>query len=353
MRGSRRPVWVGMLCGALAVAAPARAQQPPGPPPAADPYRPQLTPPVIPPAADPLPPGTVPPGADGPYAINAAVLYPPGQEIGWYANAGVGLVKPHLKAGLTTPNPLTAGNPAPPFVSASPLDWTGAPEVAVGYRFDKGAGEVLIDYRLVAAAGSTGLPLTDPAGPGTLRSRVNLNTVDIDYVAPEFLTPDGTDTSRWFRREFRAGFGVRVASAFFDSVAAGTHTPELRADSIFAGAGPHAFWEYRQHLGDRPLWFYSRVSAAGVLGRTRQRFAETDLVPGGTAVGGYDTGFLSNGLGTVGGEAGFSWANPFGMRDLRLTLAYSWERWWYFGQTNDSTAQLTIQGVVFRAEFRY
>ena len=364
MWGSQPWRWlrVWAACGALLAAVPGRAQ-PPVPPtelPTALPPAVPATPPAAPLPAAPVPPpvapanpGTVPPGADGPFAINSAVLYPPGQEIGWYATAGVGLLKPHLAARLTTPGPLTAANPNPPFLGAAPLDWTGAPEVGVGYRLDKGAGEFFANYRLVAAAGSGPLLGTDPGGPGIVHSRLNLNTVDLDYVLPEFLIPDAWATSRWFRREFRAGFGLRAASGFFDSVAVGPATPELRGSSLFAGVGPHGFWEYRQHLGDRPLWLYTRVSAAGVLGKIRQRFAETDLTPGGPVGGGSNTGWLSNGVGTVGAEAGLSWANPVGLRDTRLTVAYSWERWWDFGRTDDSNAELTIQGIVFRAEFRY
>jgi hypothetical protein len=295
----------------------------------------------------------VPPGADGPYQIDTAVLDPPGQSIGWYATLGAELLKPHITNRLTTPGPLAPALSGPIRLPVAPLDWTGAPQLGLGYRFDNGAGELLVDYRLVASAGSELLPGLDSTGAGLLRSRLNLNTVDVDYVLPEFLTPEGVDTSWWFRRELRAGFGLRVASAFFDS-AAGRQALDERVSSLFAGVGPHAFWDYRQKLGDGPLWLYTRLDAAGVFGKIRQRFSEVAVGPGGAvAAGGFDTGRLSSGVGVGGFEAGLSWANPFGYRALRLTAAYSWERWWNLGRTDDSNAELTLQGLVFRAEFRY
>ncbi|OWK43668.1 hypothetical protein [Fimbriiglobus ruber] len=342
-----RWVWACVLLG---VAAGAVAAQSPSPPQSPAPFLP--TAPLVPPV-NPAHPAYVPPGSDGPFWIDSAALDPPGQELGWYAVAEAGLLKPHLSARLTTPGPLTSASPNPLFLGAAPLDWTGVPNLGLGYRFDRGAGELFVNYRLVASSGTETVAGFDAAGAGLLKSRLNLNTVDIDYILPEFLGQDAAAASPWFRRELRAGFGLRATSAFFDTVGNGAETLESKASSSFGGAGIHALFEYRQQIADRPLWLYTRMNTAGLLGKIRQQFAQTTLTNGTGMVGGYDTGYLSNGMGQFGVEAGLSWADTIGGRNFRLTAAYTWERWWDFGNTNQSNAELTLQGFVLRAELGF
>jgi hypothetical protein len=74
---------------------------------------------------------------------------------------------------------------------------------------------------------------------------------------------------------------------------------------------------------------------------------------GGANNGYYDTHNQSNASGILQLEAGFSWEPDRFARRFRLTAAYSWERWWDIGSTSDSNAELTLQGVLLRAEYRY
>jgi hypothetical protein len=113
------------------------------------------------------------------------------------------------------------------------------------------------------------------------------------------------------------------------------------------------FTELRQDLGRPDIQFYTRVSATGLLGPINQQFSQSTTPAGGLGAGFYGTGDRHVGIGIFQAEAGISWSPNVQNRRIRLTAAYSWERWWNFGRTDDSQAELTLQGAVVRAEFRY
>ena len=56
-------------------------------------------------------------------------------------------------------------------------------------------------------------------------------------------------------------------------------------------------------------------------------------------------------MGIFGVEGGLSYA-PWEDRTWRFTLGYQWQRWWWVGATSDSNADLSIQGIIFRGEWR-
>jgi hypothetical protein len=283
----------------------------------------------------------------------ATDLYPPGQSVGWYAGFDIGIMKPNLKMRLTTPGSFATPTGNPISLPAATLDWVGVPQFNLGYRFAEGVGELRLGYRLLASAGTDVLPGLDPPVPGLLRTRLDVQTVDLDYISPEYIFGGGY-VSPAFLRELRGGFGLRVASAFFDSRAAGAvRLPDTHVSSSFGGVGPRMFLELHQDLGRPDVQVYSRLSASGVLGPIRQRFSQTAVTAGGPEAAAFDTGNRNIGIGILQAEAGVSWEpNPL-YRRLRLTAAYSWERWWNFGRTDDSNAELTLQGLLLRAEFRY
>ena len=303
-----RFLWVGVLA-----AGPAAADEPK--PAGAVPW------------SNPVP--VVPPGADGPFAFTNSLVDPPDQFTGWYTTLDIGLLKPHLKSTLTIdPNLLPAGfaGVAPQAVLGK-LDATFAPRLGLGYRFDGGAGEILLRYRLLGTEGTNAVGGFDAAGGGRLRSRLNLNVVDIDYVLPEFITPEGIDISPAFSRNLVAGFGVRTVTGFFDTDTQGQQILDQRASRVLAGLGPRMFVDYRRPLPlwDEPLWVYARLDAAGLFVRSRDSFETTATDGlGGQTVGGYSSRSQWSGTGTVAAEAGFSWAPQFGdahgPADARLHL---------------------------------
>ena len=292
-------------------------------------------------------------GNDGPMSrFVAGDLYPAGQVTGWYAGVDLGIMKPNLKNNLTTPATYSGPTGNAIRLPQAPLDWAAVPLVSVGYRLGEAAGEFRLSYRLLASAGTTILPGLDPPIPAQLRSRLDVQTIDLDYITSEYKS-EGNEISRFFFRDLRAGVGMRVASTFFDSHAVGTTITDTHVSSTFGGVGPRAFVELHQNLGLTGFQFYTRMTASGVLGPIRQTFTQTVQGPGGPNVGVFDTQNRNTGIGVLQLEAGFSWEPDQLARRVRLTAAYSWERWWNFGRTDDSNAELTLQGLLLRAEYRY
>ncbi len=293
-------------------------------------------------------------GDDGPYDLPQSIYFPKDQHFGWYGTMEVDLLKPRISSGLTSPNPLVASFANPTSLPVAPLDWVGAPRIGIGYHLKDGLGDLYIDYRLVASQGSQNLPNFDAMGNGVLHSRLNINTFDFSYINPEFLgLTDHIEDRPAFRRNLQGGLGVSVMSAFFDSIANGQQILEERISSQFAGIGPQLFFRYDQQIGHRPLFVYTRVGAAGVIGAIQQRFTQTEIQNGQGVVGNYNTGLLSTGIGRGSLEAGLSWIPTELPIPLKFTMGYRFERWWNFASTNDSFGELTLQGIFCRAEWRY
>lgn len=280
-------------------------------------------------------------------------LNPPGQHLGWYAGFDIGVMKAHLDTHLSTPQGFAGPTGGPITIGASSLDWLGAPEFSLGYRFSQGAGELRLTYRLVDTSGTEAIPGTDANGnPAQLHSSLNVNTLDFDYISPEYLS-EGQDIARLLFRDLRAGIGLRAAAAYFDNRASGFPVTDTHMSSAFGGVGPRMFVELHQDLGRPDFQFYSRLSGTGLLGPILQQFDQTSMEGGTSNFGAYDTHNKNIGMGIFQFETGFSWEPEAWGRRFRFTVAYSWERWWSFGRTDSSDAELTLQGAVIRAEYRY
>jgi hypothetical protein len=277
---------------------------------------------------------------------------PSGQEMGWYADFEIGIMKPHLDTHLSTPAGFAGPTGGPITLGAAPLDWTGVPEFSVGYRFDQGAGELRLSYRFVDSAGTESLGLDSLGNPAQLHTTLSVHTLDFDYVSQEYLAEAG-DISRLFFRDLRAGVGIRGAAAYFDTRASGFPITDTHISSAFGGVGPRMFVELHQDLGRPDFQFYTRLSASGVIGPILQEFDQTSMAGGVSNFAGNDTHNKNIGIGIFQVESGLSWEPQGFGRRFRFTAAYSWERWWNFGRTDSSDAELTLQGVVLRAEYKY
>jgi hypothetical protein len=318
------------------------------------------------------PPGPAPGG--GSAFPEGGILVPPGQTTGWFANIEIGLLDPHINSHLNsgsnikTPflTPSTPSGsvqtPVAPGSSASvinlfgntitlpiaPLDWAGAPRLRLGYRLADGAGDVQLDWRMLASQGTDVLPGFDAAGDGVLRSRVNVQQAKLTYGSSEFLTNAPNLNRTWAVR-----YGVSAADIFFDSQAHGQQILEQRASSNFAGVGLALAFQWNKPIRQTGFGLYGELDASGLVGWTRQRFSETIAT---TDVGPLSSSanlkLQSNGIAIFGVEGGFSY-DPWQDRTWRFTLGYLWQRFWWVGATNDSNANLTLQGIFFRGEWRY
>ncbi len=96
----------------------------------------------------------------------------------------------------------------------------------------QGSGEFLVGYRFLTTSSTARLINFDTDGPdGTLKTRLNLNSVNLDYSSREYSLGKLWDM-KWL-------IGAQLGQAYFDSRAVGTFV-EQRVSNNFVGAGPHA-----------------------------------------------------------------------------------------------------------------
>ena len=357
----------GLPLAPLPVVPPGQEGPVPGNPPASLPNPP---PPIGPGAPLPPPPGAVlppPPGAVAPLApapflpppynpyqdTNGPLLrgdplldqphYPPP---GWFGAVELNLVVPHIQNGLVAPVTVAGGSPQVVHLPTAELEWTGAPRLEVGYRFPEGCGEVLASYRLLSSEGTDTIPNFDlDGGAGFLRSRLSANVLDLDYSSREFsLAP------RW---DMKWKAGVRLADIFFDSRAEGFFLEE-RTSNLFYGAGPHLGLDLWRQIEDVPgLGLFLRLEGATVIGQIRQSFEQTLVTQDGGLAGGAAEVHHTQAVPVFNLQLGLSWTPCWRGRYRRFAFGYEFERWWYLGQAGDSRAELTDQGIFFRAEFGF
>src|SRR5262245_49264945 len=192
----------------------------PPPPTPAPPPGPVLGAPVpVPPPAPVVPPAVVPyQDRNGPLLRGDPLLDPPTlPPPGWFAALEVDIVGPHIKnlvGGTATLNGFAPNVIALPIAS---LDWTGAPRFELGYRLSEGFGEFLLSYRFLTTEGQDTIPRFDPFSPGFLRSRLDVNVIDLDYASREF----GLEFSEFLPWDMKWRAGVSYGDVFFDSQAHG------------------------------------------------------------------------------------------------------------------------------------
>lgn len=323
-----------------------------------------------------IPPPITPPSPPMP-STQELLIDQPGQKLGWFITGDVGIIHPHFISSLNSGVPLTSrlapgtgqtltaptlesgatGRPTAPIFADSAhlpmarMDWTALPEIYLGYRFGMGRGAVRLHYAGTVSQGSQIVPAFDLAGSGFLRSHLNLNTADLDYVSSEFIF---RPNSWLLLRELQAFFGLRTTSIFFDTAATGRQILDEHITNESAGVGLHVGWYARQPLPWKGLSLYGMFDAAGLWANTQQRFAETEVAPGGGVItGNASTLPRSNGLANLVVEGGLSWTPSPETRNLRFTVGYLWLRWWNAGHTDTSSADLTLQGVMLRGEWGF
>ncbi len=279
---------------------------------------------------------------------------PPLPPPGWFTDLEVGIVGPHVKNRLT--NSVQVDGRAPDIVHlpSAELDWTAAPRFEVGYRLMSGFGEFAVAYRFFATDGSGSV--RGPDVIADLRSRLDLNLVDVDYASREI--------SLWPHCDMKWRFGLRWADVFFDSranepfaaAAAGSGIFETRTSNNFWGIGPHAGLELAQRFEGSGLALVARVDGATLLGRIRQNFFEvsTSLGPDGQLLTGNTRLSVSQSVPTINAFMGLSWQPPF-YPHVHVYAGYQYEHWWNVGRNSSTTSrgELSDQGVLLRAEFNF
>jgi hypothetical protein len=308
------------------------------------------------PAPPPLPPG---PDPEKPYFQPDPLLDPETLPTwGWFANVEAGLLLPHVTnqvAFVVTPGRSQEGvNSTGNLVSvpAVPLDWTVSPRFETGYRLPAGFGEFSLGYRFLATQGTTSGLGAD--GPVQLKSHLDINRIELDYVSREF--------SLYPHCDLKARFGAQLTYLYFDSrenqpfaqAAAGSGIVDERTTNSYVGAGPHAGLEvarrFEVEVGEMAL--FARLDLAALMGRIRQGFFETT-----TAAGPGDTRISSSQVvPLVSGQLGVSWRPG---QNTFFFFGYQYEYWWNVGRMSvldgppPSRGDLNAQGIVLRGEFTF
>lgn len=309
----------------------------------------------------PRPPATQPPPASAAAGVPLAVVPPPEDSNGsllygdpmldppdlappgWFVALGVDLVGPHIKNRLTAPVTVAGIITDTVHLPSAEMGWVGSPRVELGYRFEQGFGEFLASYRSLVAETTEIFPAYDVFGDGLLRTRLNLNVVDLDYGSREFgLFP------AW---DMKWRVGARIASVYFDSRAAGLLLGQRTSNSFF-GAGPHVGLDLWRSLPVPGMGIFARVDGSAIVGRINQSYEETILFPNGTAIGGATSQHGSQTVPVLSFQAGLGW-KPWADMPLRLSAGYQFEQWWYLGQVEGSRAELTVQGIFLRGELGF
>jgi hypothetical protein len=136
------------------------------------------------------------------------------------------------------------------------LDWTLAPRVTLGYRFDFG-GSFLVSYRFLETG--TGLDFGPDSG---LVGHLGLeeNWVDFSYLSRSF--------GPWCNFRFQWEAGVRLGFLRSHAHIDGPSFAEDDSEN-FSGAGPHLGLRLSWALGESSWTFFGRADAAVLFGTTR------------------------------------------------------------------------------------
>ncbi len=300
----------------------------------------------------------------------------PNQPRGLFAGIEADLVWPHIKNRLTAPVTLeataslsdllrSAGFPGGLGVTrllsdfhftdtlhlpTASLDFTGSPLFILGYRFAPGYGEFTASYRSLVTEGGRNIDDFDILGEGFLKSRLNVNVVDLDYGSQDIPLVTELPGQLW---DLKFDVGARIAGVYFDSIASGFALRQETSNNFF-GAGPHLKLEVHRYLQDfNGLALYGKVETAVVIGSIQQHFRESFSVDGITLLSGSTTHSGTQAVPTLGIEAGLSWTPKYTLRWLRFTGGYTFEQWWNVGTIGGSSADLTYQGLFLRTELHF
>lgn len=323
---------------------------PAAPPPATE----ALPPPVLTPPTTLTPPPTMtPPLAPypvqtGPIAVTQPLPPPPPpgtQPPGWFADVELSILAPRLTSSVTGNVNVSGLFTDTVQLPNANLDWTVAPRFILGYRMCDGNGEISVAYQSVATSGTATLPGFDIDGStGMLKTRLDMNVVDIDYGSPEYRFFSSW-TTKW-------SAGVRIADVFFDSHAVGYYLDQ-RSSNEYAGAGPHLGLSLWRTFGSSDLSFYGHVDGSVLFGDIRQEFDESITFPDGTVIGGTTITHHDRTVPVVNGEVGLSWAPRYSRHAFRLTGGYQFNEWWDVGQSNGNQANVMLQGIFLRGQWSF
>ena len=260
---------------------------------------------------------------------------PPHAPPGWFIGMQVNIVGPAVMQHIF--GQVTRGvDTVDVVLPSAPLNWVGAPQIELGYRFPDAMGELVVNYRLLATQGRSVFPGFDAAGDAHLRSRLDSHVTFAEYASREF--------SLWPLCDMKAHVGACVPSIYLDSHAFGA-LRETRFSSYYFGAGPVLGFDFWRQTPLPGLELYAQTRMSLTVGWIQQRFEESLASPGLPTTRGFSDLRVVREVPMAHLQAGVSYTPPLPSQQLRLIAGYTLERWWYLAQTDDSRGELTVQGL--------
>jgi hypothetical protein len=262
---------------------------------------------------------------------------------GWFASVEIDVVGPHVRNRLIEDVPFANGLFDTVHLPMASLDWTGSPRFEAGYRFANNGGQFSVVYRFLTTQGQATFADFDPGVLATLNSRLDFNVVDFAY--------GGGRIAPWPYSDVQWTIGVRIAQAFFDSRAEDQFR-EVRTSNYFFGAGPLGAIEWWRRLDVPGLAVYGRLEGAVPIGSIHQGFEEVFHVSRVANFGGALSQRMTQAVPTLSFDFGLGWT-PNWSHFARFSFGYHLERWWELGDVNDSSADVTTQGLFFKGQFSF
>jgi hypothetical protein len=270
---------------------------------------------------------------------------------GWFTNVEATALGTHIRNklfGTVTVGPRTDVVHVP----GADLDWTVAPRFDIGYRLPDGCGELLVSYYFVTTDGQS--DTLTPLGPGSMKSRLDINEVDLVYATREITVIPPWDM-RW-------KVGVRGLNVFFDGASNQSATPAVlpggfigqQAANDFLGAGPLIGLELTCATGVPKLTLWGHAEGAYLWGHLHQKFTETLAAFGAVPVTGILDATTTQGVGVAQGQLGLRWT-PNGCNGSRFFVGYEFDYYAQVGR-NDNTgsmADIFQHGLFVRGEFNF
>jgi hypothetical protein len=262
---------------------------------------------------------------------------------GWFAGLEVDIVGPHVKNRLSADVPILHDFIDTIHLPMAALDWTGSPRFELGYRFADNGGQFFGVYRFLTTEGRTTIPNFDDWLPASLHSQLDFNVVDFGYSGGWF-SPEPASELQW-------SLGVRLAQAYFDTRAADGFR-SARTSDHFLGVCPLGALEWWRRLRTPGLSIYGRLEGSVPVGSIHQGYEEVFFLSKVERIGGATSQRQTQAVPTLSFDLGLGWT-PQWSHYSRLSFGYHLEHWWDLGEVNDSTADLTTQGLFFKGEFSY
>lgn len=253
----------------------------------------------------------------------------------------IGAVKPNLSMDLqftlNNSNGLLVGGNVP----VADLDWAIQPHLELGYRLGDGLGGFSASWRMFACDG-----YGTTTAEGILfdvKSRVNVQQGDFDYIAPLFQPFQHWDV------HYR--LGGRILNVYTDSTQQNSLFSFQESNNMFGG-GPHGYIEGSRRVVRIPgLAAFAGLDTAVIVGNINQDLTITGNFPQAQSSASNNQ-FKVISVPQLTLQAGLSYT-PQRAPYTKISLGYQLEQWWNLGDVNGSNITLSDMGFFLRGQIDF